>query len=116
MFNNSGEEYEDAQVRLVVGKINLVEKIAKLAQVSKDEVEKWDESKRDALRLKAARRSLSLAVPADATAPSASGGRTQRDHQGRPQRVLHLHDRRHGDDPQRLVEADVQFSRRRPCR
>ena len=29
--NNSGEEYEDAQVRLVVGKINLVEKIAQLA-------------------------------------------------------------------------------------
>ena len=32
VFNNSGEEYEDAQVRLVVGKINLVEKIAQLAQ------------------------------------------------------------------------------------
>jgi hypothetical protein len=30
--NNSGEEYEDAQVRLVVGTINLVEKIAQLAQ------------------------------------------------------------------------------------
>ena len=28
----SGEEYEDAQVRLVVGTINLVEKIAQLAQ------------------------------------------------------------------------------------
>ena len=30
--NNSGEEYEDAQVRLIVGRINLVEKIAQLAQ------------------------------------------------------------------------------------
>ncbi|MBE7490379.1 MAG: DUF4139 domain-containing protein [Planctomycetes bacterium] len=30
--NNSGEEYEDAQVRLVVGTINLVEKIINLAQ------------------------------------------------------------------------------------
>ena len=30
--NNSGEQYEDAQVRLVVGKINLVEKIAQLAR------------------------------------------------------------------------------------
>ncbi len=30
--NNSGEDYEDAQVRLVVGTINLVEKIAELAQ------------------------------------------------------------------------------------
>ena len=34
VFNNSGEEYEDAQVRLVVGTINLVEKIAELAQLS----------------------------------------------------------------------------------
>jgi hypothetical protein len=32
LSNNSGEQYEDAQVRLVVGKINLVEKIAQLAQ------------------------------------------------------------------------------------
>src|SRR6187401_1855083 len=32
VHNNSGEEYEDAQVRLVVGTINLVEKIAQLAQ------------------------------------------------------------------------------------
>ena len=34
VHNNSGEEYEDAQVRLVVGTINLVEKIAQLAQIS----------------------------------------------------------------------------------
>jgi hypothetical protein len=33
VHNNSGEEYEEAQVRLVVGTINLVEKIAQLAQV-----------------------------------------------------------------------------------
>jgi hypothetical protein len=33
VHNNSGEEYEDAQIRLVVGKINLVEKIAQLARV-----------------------------------------------------------------------------------
>jgi hypothetical protein len=32
VFNNSGEEYENAQVRLVVGTINLVEKIAELAR------------------------------------------------------------------------------------
>ncbi len=32
VFNRSGEEYEDAQVRLVVGTLNLVEKIAQLAQ------------------------------------------------------------------------------------
>jgi hypothetical protein len=33
VYNRSGEEYEDAQVRLVVGTINLVEKIARLAQI-----------------------------------------------------------------------------------
>jgi hypothetical protein len=33
VFNKSGEEYEDAQVRLVVGTINLVEKIAQLAHL-----------------------------------------------------------------------------------
>jgi hypothetical protein len=33
VHNNSGEEYEDAQVRLVVGTINLVERIAQLAQL-----------------------------------------------------------------------------------
>ena len=32
VVNNSGEDYEGAQVRLVVGTINLVEKIAELAQ------------------------------------------------------------------------------------
>ena len=34
VFNNSGEEYEDAEIRLIVGKINLVEKIADLARRS----------------------------------------------------------------------------------
>jgi len=32
VFNKSGEEYEDAQVSLIVGTINLVEKIAELAR------------------------------------------------------------------------------------
>ena len=32
VFNSSGEEYENAQIRLIVGKINLVEKIAELAK------------------------------------------------------------------------------------
>ena len=38
--NNSGEEYEDAQVRLVVGRINLVEKIAELARIPATEVDR----------------------------------------------------------------------------
>lgn len=38
VFNNSGEEYENAEIRLIVGKINLVEKIAQLArQLSPDD-------------------------------------------------------------------------------
>ncbi|MGB2819774.1 MAG: hypothetical protein WBF17_02240, partial [Phycisphaerae bacterium] len=32
VFNNSGEEYENAEIRLIVGTINLVEKIADLAR------------------------------------------------------------------------------------
>ena len=40
--NNSGEEYENAQVRLVVGTINLVEKIAQLANISTDQTKELD--------------------------------------------------------------------------
>ena len=36
--NNSGEDYEQAEIRLVVGTINLVEKIAELAQLGIDSV------------------------------------------------------------------------------
>jgi hypothetical protein len=32
VFNNSGEQYENTEIRLIVGKINLVEKIADLAR------------------------------------------------------------------------------------
>jgi len=42
VFNTSGEEYENAQVRLVVGTINLVEKIAQLAQMPMDKVPDLD--------------------------------------------------------------------------
>jgi len=55
VFNNSGEEYEEAQVRLVVGKVNLVEKIAQLAQVPVSDVAKLGEEKRQELRHRAAR-------------------------------------------------------------
>ncbi|MFN0022081.1 MAG: DUF4139 domain-containing protein [Pirellulaceae bacterium] len=47
VFNNSGEEYEDAQVRLVVGTINLVEKIAQLANIPVPEVKKMETAKYD---------------------------------------------------------------------
>jgi hypothetical protein len=53
VFNNSGEEYEDAQVRLVVGKINLVEKIAQLANIPVPQV-----ASMDAVKLSEARREV----------------------------------------------------------
>jgi hypothetical protein len=59
--NNSGEDYENAQTRLIVGTINLVEKIADLARMGrppkffgqeiqrklKKKVDKWDEECED---------------------------------------------------------------------
>jgi len=53
--NQSGEEYENAQVRLVVGTINLVEKIAQLAQVSMSDVKRLEDEARESFRRDAAR-------------------------------------------------------------
>jgi hypothetical protein len=50
VFNNSGEEYEDAQVRLVVGTINLVEKIAQLANIPVAQVASMPADKKDDAR------------------------------------------------------------------
>ena len=60
--NNSGEEYEDAQVRLVVGRINLVQKIAELARIpaSRDRVG-WQKTERLRLQNGAMRRALTEA-------------------------------------------------------
>ena len=54
VFNNSGEEYEDAQVRLVVGKINLVEKMAQLAHTTQDALKLMDKDELSRLRTDAA--------------------------------------------------------------
>ncbi|HET6250219.1 MAG TPA: hypothetical protein VFE47_21190 [Tepidisphaeraceae bacterium] len=53
--NQSGEDYEDAHVRLVVGKINLVEKIAQLAHISVKDAEELDEKSKRALMYDAAK-------------------------------------------------------------
>ena len=73
--NNSGEEYENAQVRLVVGTINLVEKIAQLAQLPMSEVDGLEKDKLFAFKRDAARRSFALAeLPAmDAAGPMGGG-------------------------------------------
>jgi len=60
VYNNSGEEYEDAQVRLVVGQINLVEKIAQLARISMEDVAKLGKDSREKYGTKVLRSTLSF--------------------------------------------------------
>lgn len=59
--NHSGEEYEGAQIRLVVGTINLVEKIAQLAQIPMGDVKSLNREDRDRLRREVAQRSMGAA-------------------------------------------------------
>jgi hypothetical protein len=59
--NNSGEEYEDAQVRLVVGTINLVEKIAQLAHVSTDKLAELSAETAEGLKKEALARTYAYA-------------------------------------------------------
>jgi hypothetical protein len=69
--NNSGEEYEDAHVRLVVGTINLVEKIAALAKIPMAEVKQLDKSELRAYRRMAGRQMMDrMAVGGAMSAPT----------------------------------------------
>jgi len=70
VFNNSGEEYENAQVRLVVGKINLVEKIAQLAQIKMEDVGKMDKDRREELGKEVMKRAMVREAPAAMSAPA----------------------------------------------
>jgi hypothetical protein len=56
--NHSGEDYENAQIRLVVGTINLVEKIAELAKVPVGRVDELKQEEYRDLRQKAARKMM----------------------------------------------------------
>jgi hypothetical protein len=67
--NKSGEEYEDAHVRLVVGTINLVEKIAQLARIPIEEVAKLEKDAKEELRFKAAEGAMAAETPAPASQP-----------------------------------------------
>jgi hypothetical protein len=76
VHNNSGEEYENAQVRLVVGTINLVEKIAQLARIPMSQVDKLADGEKQEWRMKGARQmldgadlSISNVMPAGAASP-----------------------------------------------
>ena len=62
VYNNSGEQYENAQIRLVVGTINLVEKIAQLARV--DPMQPGSKSKSDS-KLAAARQMMDKEADGD---------------------------------------------------
>jgi hypothetical protein len=68
--NNSGEEYENAQVRLVVGTINLVEKIAELAQLPMGKVKNMPEDE-----FKKVRREVALGMM-DRVAGGGAAGQT----------------------------------------
>ncbi len=62
--NLSGEDYENAQVRLVVGTINLVEKIAELAKLPVGRVDELKREEYKDLRQRAARKMMAPAAPA----------------------------------------------------
>jgi hypothetical protein len=66
VYNNSGEEYEDAQVRLVVGRINLVQKIAELAQVAPAKVAELAADQRAKFKGDALRQAMEMPPPAAA--------------------------------------------------
>jgi len=59
--NNSGEDYEDAQVRLVVGTINLVEKIAQLAHLPADKLSELSLETAEGLKKEALARTYAYA-------------------------------------------------------
>ena len=106
VFNKSGEEYEDAQVRLVVGTINLVEKIAQLAQVPANKAVEFNAGA-NRVEGKGLTETYARPNPRPGLEARMTGGQRKTNHQRRPERILHLHDRRNRDDPKRLVEADA---------
>lgn len=72
VYNGSGEDYENAQVRLVVGVINLVEKIAELARLPVDRLSELKREQFGALRRKAARALMEMDVAASPMPASAA--------------------------------------------
>ena len=75
--NNSGEEYEDASVRLIVGTINLVEKIAQLAQIPMEDVSKLNVDRRRELKDVAARGMMKEAAQLGAAGGAAAPAMSQ---------------------------------------
>jgi hypothetical protein len=72
VYNQSGEDYENAQVRLVVGTINLVEKIAQLARIPMGQVKNLQKRELGRFRQQAAKEMMELsAMPAPSAADAA---------------------------------------------
>ncbi|MEO1236107.1 MAG: hypothetical protein AAFX76_04895, partial [Planctomycetota bacterium] len=72
VHNQSGEDYADAQVRLVVGTINLIERIADLARRSGRDFEDLSRRERQDFRREVALDAIALGVRAAEAAPSAA--------------------------------------------
>ena len=68
--NNSGENYENAQVRLVIGQINLVERVNELVDKARYKKEKSDKEQ-NRMRLKMARSMMTKAAGVYEMAPMA---------------------------------------------
>lgn len=68
VYNRSGEDYADASVRLVVGEINLVEEIARLARLPVEGVDGLAEAEYAGLRNQAARQKMMPMAPMAASA------------------------------------------------
>ena len=75
VYNNSGEEYEDAEVRLVVGTINLVEKIAQLASIKPEDLGRLGDEQRRVLRNRALQEAVQLQGRAGGLGGGAYGAR-----------------------------------------
>ena len=81
VFNHSGEEYENAQVRLVVGTINLVEKIAQLANISVERAAELKEKQADHFKVL---RKLSAKMAFDQDSPNDKSDETE----SRPKEII----------------------------
>jgi hypothetical protein len=73
VFNQSGEEYENATIRLIVGKIHLVEKIADLARRAGVPVPQPSSKRYDRMKSRAAARAFADADEAATEGSAASG-------------------------------------------
>ena len=111
VYNNSGELYDNAEVRLVVGNINLVEKIADLAKNPAPGYAGRDENARLQMRDKFREAvTKAAAMPGPPSAPNE--GRKNVVKQGLSEYFLFTIDGRedikHGE-PKRLVSMDIDY-------